>query len=142
MLIRYSTPDLINNKEGYRGGKEATKPTKKIFTNELSLKKIKRKKRRKPELIEHLRNIRNSFGKEWFIAIKTKESSDGSFIQCESDNDAYLEQLSLKKYLKNLNKHLIEDLKDTEQLKGAKFPWKVCFIMVRFLEYEENNKDS
>ena len=45
MLIRYSTPDLINNNEGYRGGKEATKPTKKIFTNELSLKKIKRKKK-------------------------------------------------------------------------------------------------
>ena len=105
-------------------------------------KKLREKKRRKAELIEHLRNVRNSFGKEWFIAIKTKESYDGSFIQCDSENDAYLEQLSLKKYLKNLNKHLIEHLKDTEQLKGTKFSWKVCFIMVRFLEYEENNKDS
>lgn len=47
MLIRYSTPDLINNNEGYRGGKEATKPAKKIFTNELSIKKIKRKKKEK-----------------------------------------------------------------------------------------------
>ena len=66
-------------------------------------KKKKKKKRNKEELIDPLRCIGNLLGEECHISIKTIESSDASYIEYDSDGDAYFKSLSLKNILKNNN---------------------------------------
>ena len=66
------------------------------------------------EIITHVegksrkRTHRPYLGEEWHNLIKTKVSSNGAYIQYESDGDTYFKALSLENCNKKIRKHKID----------------------------------
>lgn len=119
MLIRYYTPSPRNHYEGYKGLEEPRKPRSK------TLLKKKERKRREEEIVNPHRYIQNLFGGERHIPIKNKVSSNGVYIQYESNGDTYFKALSLKNYLKKIREHIIDIIEVLKRTRSSRKIWTI-----------------
>ena len=74
--------------------------------------------------------MRNLFGEDQQISIKTKVSSDDAYIQYEDDGNKYFKASSLLNYLKKMRKHLIDIMEKQNTLRSSR---KINLIKGSFL---------
>ena len=80
--------------------------------------------------MELLRCIRNSFCEARHIPIKIIVSSNGTYIQYESNANIYFKDFLLVKYLSEMKNHTIDTIKGIKRIRSL---WKMHLKIGTFL---------